>query len=170
MSQSIVGMRDPFFFECMEEVQAGLRNVFGTKILSHFPCPEPAARAWRPPSRTSLHQDRRRLFSRTGCLPTGKQKWLGDTGKCSPAGEEMGRRIQRGRGRSISRPREAPSGCLCSSGNFDRSVSGGKSYHHRRPKNRRDHHRGLRYLFGRNACPTGRERYRRGLQLFSKRP
>ncbi len=39
MSQPIVGMRDPFFFECMEEVQAGLRNVFGTQNPVTFPVP-----------------------------------------------------------------------------------------------------------------------------------
>jgi alanine-glyoxylate transaminase / serine-glyoxylate transaminase / serine-pyruvate transaminase len=39
MAQPIVGMRDPFFFECMTEVQAGLRNVFGTANPITFPLP-----------------------------------------------------------------------------------------------------------------------------------
>lgn len=39
MSQPIVGMRDPFFFDCMVEVQAGLRKVFGTDNAITFPLP-----------------------------------------------------------------------------------------------------------------------------------
>jgi alanine-glyoxylate transaminase/serine-glyoxylate transaminase/serine-pyruvate transaminase len=31
MAQSVVGMRDPYFFECMADLQRGLRDVFGTK-------------------------------------------------------------------------------------------------------------------------------------------
>lgn len=30
MAQPVVGMRDPFFFECMADLQAGLRGAFGT--------------------------------------------------------------------------------------------------------------------------------------------
>ena len=30
MAQPVVGMRDPFFFECMADLQAGLRSAFGT--------------------------------------------------------------------------------------------------------------------------------------------
>lgn len=39
MAQPIIGMRDPFFFECMTEVQAGLRKVFGTANPITFPLP-----------------------------------------------------------------------------------------------------------------------------------
>jgi alanine-glyoxylate transaminase/serine-glyoxylate transaminase/serine-pyruvate transaminase len=36
MAQPVVGMRDPFFFQCMSDVQAGLRSAFGTKNEKTF--------------------------------------------------------------------------------------------------------------------------------------
>lgn len=39
MSQPVVGMRDPFFFECMADVQVKLRDVFGTDNQKTFPVP-----------------------------------------------------------------------------------------------------------------------------------
>jgi alanine-glyoxylate transaminase/serine-glyoxylate transaminase/serine-pyruvate transaminase len=36
MSQPVIGMRDPYFFQCMADVQAGLREVFGTKNEKTF--------------------------------------------------------------------------------------------------------------------------------------
>jgi alanine-glyoxylate transaminase/serine-glyoxylate transaminase/serine-pyruvate transaminase len=39
MAQPVVGMRDPFFFECMAELQAGLRSVFGTKNENTYVMP-----------------------------------------------------------------------------------------------------------------------------------
>jgi alanine-glyoxylate transaminase/serine-glyoxylate transaminase/serine-pyruvate transaminase len=39
MAQPVVGMRDPYFLECMADVQEGLRNVFGTTNKRTFPVP-----------------------------------------------------------------------------------------------------------------------------------
>lgn len=36
MAEPVVGMRDPFFFQCMADVQAGLRTIFGTKNEKTF--------------------------------------------------------------------------------------------------------------------------------------
>jgi alanine-glyoxylate transaminase / serine-glyoxylate transaminase / serine-pyruvate transaminase len=36
MIQPVVGIRDPFFFQCMADVQSGLRAVFGTKNEQTF--------------------------------------------------------------------------------------------------------------------------------------
>jgi alanine-glyoxylate transaminase/serine-glyoxylate transaminase/serine-pyruvate transaminase len=39
MAQPVVGMRDPFFLECMAEIQEGLRTVFGASSKHTFPVP-----------------------------------------------------------------------------------------------------------------------------------
>src|SRR5579884_1139409 len=39
MSQPVVGIRDPYFLEILQEIQAGLREVFGTRNTSTFPVP-----------------------------------------------------------------------------------------------------------------------------------
>lgn len=36
MAQPVVGIRDPYFYECMAEVQEGLRNAFGTRNEKTF--------------------------------------------------------------------------------------------------------------------------------------
>src|SRR5689334_7892406 len=39
MNQPVVGIRDPFFFQCMADLQSGLRTVFGTKNEKTFVLP-----------------------------------------------------------------------------------------------------------------------------------
>lgn len=39
MSQPVVGLRDPFFFDCMADIQEGLRGVFGTQNRRTFAIP-----------------------------------------------------------------------------------------------------------------------------------